>query len=135
MQARDILLRLMEVASDSDTIVICGDFNSMPSSLVYEFFRFGRIKKLEAGLEYYCGIEFKHSLNLRSAYEELGDPISNITVSFKGCLDYIWYTPGSLKLISVLENLKEGLHNDGGIPNQDHPSDHVELVANFQFIS
>jgi len=62
-------------------VIVCGDFNSQKSSPVYRYLRDGSI----------AGHKMKHTLALESAYAPFGEPLTNFTPKFSGCLDYIWY--------------------------------------------
>jgi mRNA deadenylase 3'-5' endonuclease subunit Ccr4 len=83
--------------------------------------------------------DIAHDLELASAMQTgLGsEPLfTNFTANFKGTLDYIWYTPGRLRLLAVtnfpdpaslVEQCGEGL------PGASYPSDHVMLCSDMAF--
>ena len=61
---------------------------------------------------------------------------TNWSKSFKGTLDYLFYTPDSLVPVSTLELPEEAeIQKLGGLPNEAWSSDHVALIAEFQYVS
>ena len=83
------------------------------------------------------------SLGLRSAYKTVNGqepPVTNAkgisTVEpdgFKGCLDYIFYSPGLFAVDVVSLDMVEDLTQEGGgLPNSESPSDHIPLGAVFR---
>lgn len=115
--------------------IVCGDFNSIPASGVYEFlsngtlspghadfmtYKYGKYTDLEGGM--------KHGHSLKSAYNTvLGGqelPLTNYTPSFKGTLDYIWYSNHSIGVDAVLGEVNEAyLEKVVGFPNAHFPSE------------
>lgn len=60
---------------------------------------------------------------------------TNLSKNFKGTLDYIFYTPESLVPVSTLELPEESeIMRLGGLPNEIWSSDHIALIAEFQYI-
>jgi len=81
----------------------------------------------------------KHKYSLKSAYATaLGGselPITNYTPSFKGVIDYIWYTNTSLSVEAVLGEVDEKyLEKVVGFPNAHFPSDHVCIISEFKVL-
>jgi CCR4-NOT transcription complex subunit 6 len=65
-----------------------------------------------------------------------GEPIfTNCTKDFFGTLDYIFYTDDTLAPLSLLEvpTEHECRSKYGGLPNTQCSSDHVSLMAEFQW--
>ena len=62
-------------------------------------------------------------------------PFTNVTHDFVGTLDYIFYTDDTLAPLSLLElpSEKECRNKYGGLPNTQCSSDHVALMAEFQW--
>lgn len=61
---------------------------------------------------------------------------TNYTVAFKGCLDYIMYSQGSLQVLRVLDTYNESVLSEHiALPSPRFSSDHVQLVAEFAFFS
>lgn len=126
--------------SDSSKIplIICGDFNSIPSSGVYEFLSVGDVAgNHEDFMDHLYGSYttdgLSHKLNLKSAYGSVGElPMTNYTPSFEGVIDYIWYTQGSLAITSLLGEVDQAyLAKVVGFPNAHFPSEYVFFVGLF----
>ncbi|KAJ1854760.1 Glucose-repressible alcohol dehydrogenase transcriptional effector [Coemansia sp. RSA 638] len=121
--------------------IICGDFNSTPDSGLYEFFSRGRLDKDHeelVRLEPYADYKrhgLRHPLGLKSAYaskEEL--PLTNLTPTFRGTIDYIWYTTGTLIPTGLLGKVdEEWISQVVGFPNTHIPSDHIPIMAEFKW--
>eukprot|EP00940_MAST-03C_sp_MAST-3C-sp2_P001335 g1335.t1 len=126
-------------------LVLSGDFNSMPDSSVYEYLTTGRVRAAHPDLKRNpCGItpppnELQHKLQLLSssvAVSRREPRFTNYTRDFVGTLDYIFSSP-RLQPISIFripteEDLRK--QTDSPLPNQQYPSDHIALCANFQFV-
>ncbi|TFL04580.1 Endonuclease/exonuclease/phosphatase [Pterulicium gracile] len=131
--------------------IICGDFNSVPTSGVYEYlstgsvapnhedwmsYRYGDYTKVSAGP--------KHRFSLKSAYADsegsasAGQPLelvpmTNYVPSFKGVLSYLWYSTASLSVNAVLGEVdKAYLEKVVGFPNAHFPSDHICIISEFR---
>jgi len=148
---------------DSVPVVIAGDFNSMPDSQVYQFLLKGSLEPTSPSISTSTtnGLDsssspqtpniystdpreressgFKglnHNLSLASSYgsSPIGEPpFTNYTSDFYGVLDYIWYTTPTLKVTGLLEHVnKSELFSP--FPNPHFPSDHIPLLAEFQFL-
>ncbi|KAL7281524.1 hypothetical protein ACG7TL_004840 [Trametes sanguinea] len=120
-------------------IIVCGDFNSIPESGVYEFLSNGSIPPdhedfLQHTYGKYTSEGLRHRLNLKSAYAGMGElPLTNHTPSFKGAIDYIWYTSSNLSVNSVLGEVDPSyLEKVVGFPNAHFPSDHLCIVSEFR---
>ncbi|KAL5507043.1 CCR4 [Sanghuangporus vaninii] len=120
-------------------IIICGDFNSIPESGVYEFLANGAIPAdhpdfLSRVYGQYTSEGLRHRLGLRSAYAGIGElPSTNFTPTFQGVLDYIWYTANNLTVTSLLGEIdKDYLSKVVGFPNAHFPSDHVAIASEFR---
>lgn len=138
-QARYLLSRLAQfklLVSDkfdcSPSVVVTGDFNSLPGSQVYQYLTSG---SSEAGT--LLEISDDVHIPLCSAYASTrGEPhFTNYTPGFTGTLDYILFSPENIKPVSYLE-LPEPEASDiqGGLPNYYHPSDHLPIGAEFEII-
>ncbi|KAG8863566.1 Glucose-repressible alcohol dehydrogenase transcriptional effector [Tulasnella sp. 330] len=128
--------------------IVCGDFNSLPGSGVYDFLSNGHLSPTHADFMTYKygrytdtgeGGGLKHPYSLKSAYATvLGGselPITNYTPSFKGSLDYIWFSNHSLGVDAVLGEVNEAyLEKVVGFPNAHFPSDHVCIVGEFRIV-
>jgi CCR4-NOT transcription complex subunit 6 len=111
-------------------IIICGDFNSLPSSGVYEFLSKSSIQHDHSDFgnhSYgtYTSEGLKHRLALKSAYSQIDElDITNYTPGFKGTLDYIWHSNNTLDIISLLGGIDQDyLDKVVGFPNPHFPSE------------
>ncbi|KAI5123887.1 hypothetical protein M0805_005704 [Coniferiporia weirii] len=120
-------------------VIICGDFNSVPESGVYEFLANGTVASdhpdfMSHVYGNYTSEGLRHRLGLKSAYAAVGEPsLTNYTPSFQGVLDYIWYSTNNLTVTSLLGEVdKDYLSKVVGFPNVHFPSDHVCIVSEFR---
>jgi CCR4-NOT transcription complex subunit 6 len=114
-------------------IIICGDFNSVPSSGVYEFLATGSLAPnhpdfLSHTYGRYTSEGLRHRLNLKSAYAVPGaggeNLLTNYTPSFQGMIDYVWYTGATVGVNAVLGEVDRGyLEKVVGFPNAHFPSE------------
>lgn len=110
--------------------LICGDFNSLPNSGVYEFLSKSAIGRNHPDFGDHMYGTFtseglSHKLSLKSSYSPLGElDITNYTPGFKGTLDYIWYTNNTLDVMSLLGGISQNyLDKVVGFPNPHFPSE------------
>ncbi|KAI0364341.1 hypothetical protein BV20DRAFT_929784, partial [Pilatotrama ljubarskyi] len=70
----------------------------------------------------------------KSAYAGAGElPLTNYTPSFKGHIDYIWYSSANLSVNSILGAVDPSyLDKAVGFPNAHFPSDHLSIVSEFR---
>lgn len=120
--------------------LLCGDFNSEPHSGVYELLSLGtcRPNHPDLGRHAYGGYVsggLRHGLGLRSIFGDNEPRFTNFTPRFKGVIDYIWYSQSMLACTSVMGGIDDDayLAKAVGFPNHHFPSDHISLVASFQF--
>lgn len=141
-QAEYLLLRLSRFkAAVSDkfscnpSVIVCGDFNSIPGDKVYEYMVSGSSASAVAPLDDSSG---DLPVPLCSVYAVTGGepPFTNCTPGFTNTLDYIFFCPsGNLKPVAVLELPgPESSNVAGGLPNFLHPSDHLPIGADFHVI-
>lgn len=115
-------------------VIVCGDLNSIPQSGVYEFLSTGTLPPdhedfLSHTYGKYTTEGLRHRLGLKSAYAGIGElSMTNYTPTFKGALDYIWYTTANLSVNAVLGDVDQGyLDKAVGFPNAHFPSEYVAL--------
>ena len=83
--------------------------------------------------------DITHGLELASAMVTAtgAEPLfTNFTATFKGTLDYIWYTPGRLRVLAVnnIPDPADIFEQCGeGLPSASYPSDHVMLCTDLAF--
>lgn len=115
-------------------IVVCGDYNSMPDSGVYEYMSRGTIdcnhkdfKSHRYGK--FTEVGMSHPFNLRSAYAQGPGgkellPFTNYTPGFQGVIDYIWYGTSMLSVEAVMDGPEaEYVENVVGFPDPHFPSE------------
>uniref|UniRef100_A0A3P9HY38 Nocturnin n=1 Tax=Oryzias latipes TaxID=8090 RepID=A0A3P9HY38_ORYLA len=131
-QGSDLLWQLQNLTNklcaglgeDSIPLLICGDFNAVPTEEVYRHFAVS-------------------PLGLDSAYKKLSQDGSTepkytswkIRATGECCstLDYIWYTRDTLKVNAVLDMPTEEQIGPDRLPSYSYPSDHLSLVCDFTF--
>jgi CCR4-NOT transcription complex subunit 6 len=111
-------------------LIVCIDSNSAPVSGVYEFLSTGTVPPDHEdfmGHTYgrYTSDGLRHRLGLKSAYSQIGElPMTNHTASFRGTIDYIFYTTQNLAVNAVLGEVDKGyLEKVVGFPNAHFPSE------------
>ncbi|XP_057700175.1 nocturnin isoform X2 [Corythoichthys intestinalis] len=105
-------------------LIICGDFNAIPTE------------------EVYCRF-VTSPLGLDSAYKKLSQDCSTepefttwkIRPTGECCttLDYIWYSQDTLRVDAVLDMPSEEEIGPNRLPSFSYPSDHLSLVCDFSF--
>ncbi|CAE5959338.1 unnamed protein product [Arabidopsis arenosa] len=136
-QAKYLLSRLAQfktLISDefecTPSLLLAGDFNSIPGDMVYNYLVSGNAKPAETTEEEEAPVP------LSSVYEVTrGEPkFTNCTPGFTNTLDYIFISPSDfIKPVSILQ-LPEPDSPDvvGFLPNHHHPSDHLPIGAEFE---
>jgi CCR4-NOT transcription complex subunit 6 len=121
-------------------MLICGDYNSVVDSGVYQLFSQGGVPAKHPDMEGRAYGKFteegmSHPFNLKSAYADIGElPFTNFTPNFVEVIDYIWYSTGTLNVKGVLGPMdKDYVNQFIAIPNAHHPSDHIPLVSEFGY--
>ena len=118
-------------------VLMAGDFNSQPSSAVYEFLATGKVEQSHADFAkdfarvLPAADKIKHGLSLQSAYALIGEPeYSNFTQGFVGLLDYLWFTKAHFHVVALLDvDPKKALKEHTALPSPKHPSDHIPMMA------
>ena len=119
-------------------LVICGDFNSVKQSAVYQLFSTGSSKDHSdlSGKDYgkFTESGFHHPFKLKSAYDAVGElPFTNLSPAFTDNIDYIWYSTSKLQVKGLLGEIdKKYVSHCIGFPDPNFPSDHVPILAKFQ---
>ena len=111
-------------------LIICGDFNSIAESGVYELLSRGVIGSDHDDLSgrVYGNLTrdgISHPFPLKSSYSNVGElKFTNYTPGFTGVIDYIWYTTNSLNVTGLLGDVDEKyLATVPGFPNIHFPSE------------
>lgn len=143
-------------------LLVVGDLNSLPNSGVYDYLISGKIPADHADFKDFknqtciqklntstsCASSttnsllggamntYSHKLRLKSAYEANMLPFTNYTYDFKGVIDYVFGTPGLIKL-GVLGPMDFSWFQDNkivGCPFPGIPSDHIPLVVHYAIV-
>ncbi|XP_045623976.2 LOW QUALITY PROTEIN: 2',5'-phosphodiesterase 12 [Procambarus clarkii] len=119
------------------SLLFCGDFNSTPESAVYRFMTKQHVgsdddvwkSKYSECVEGMC---LSHDLDLASACG--CPPYTTYTVTFSGCLDYIFYQTDKfiVKQVIPMPSHQE-VTEYGALPSVTFPSDHIPLIADLEF--
>lgn len=113
------------------SVILAGDFNSIPGDKVYEYLVSGSSSSASLAE---CLDELP--IPLCSVYGSTrGEPpFTNCTPDFTNTLDYIFFVPDDqIKPLSFLELPEANSPNVlGGLPNYYHPSDHLPIGAEFE---
>ncbi|EGT40060.1 hypothetical protein CAEBREN_19479 [Caenorhabditis brenneri] len=131
-------------------VLICGDFNSLPDSGVFEYLSKGQITRRHMDLKTFredtCLEKFSsstdknilsHPLRLDSACDLTSIPFTNYTLDFKGMIDYIFATPQSLARLGILGPFDAQWVQSNkilGFPHPHVPSDHIPIMAQYAII-
>jgi hypothetical protein len=124
----------------SPSIILCGDWNSLPNSDVMTYLLAGRINRQAFGGSNFGRFTrnrmLRHRLHLACAYATLGAKMSATvrTPQFTGEIDRILYTPSeSLCVLAILGDVNE--RQQKFLPNEHIPSDHMPLLTVFAHLS
>lgn len=111
-------------------LVVCVDLNSLASSGVYEYISTGHVAPDHEDFmthKYgpYTTKGLRHTLGLQSSCASFGEmKMTNYTPTFDEAIDYVFYTPRSLKVTSVLGDVdRKYLSRVVGFPNAYFPSE------------
>jgi len=116
-------------------LVICGDFNSIPDSGVYEYMSKGTVSSTHPDFRShrygkFTEVGMSHPFGLRSAYAQGPGgkellPFTNYTPGFQGVIDYIWYSTSALSVEAVMEEPEAAyIENVVGFPDPHFPSEY-----------
>lgn len=134
-----------EYRSNTDIpLLVCGDYNSMDHSSVYELLDRGRVAPDHPELVGHSYGNFtrdgiSHPFSLRSAYAHVRNTpddliFTNYVPTFNGAIDYIWYSTNTLEAIELLGPPDYNyLKRVPGFPHYHFPSDHIQIMADFAF--
>ena len=142
------LLREIEdyILNQELALIICGDFNSEPESAVYQYMSSGSCSgEFDSLVDEVCKSlgnidHFMHNIDLSSAMGSsfgMEPQFTNYTKLFKGTLDYVWFTPGRLKILAVTDLPSEADISEHGeaLPSVCYPSDHLMLCCDVALLS
>ncbi|KAF7646603.1 hypothetical protein LDENG_00184790 [Lucifuga dentata] len=119
-------------------LIFCGDFNSSPSSGVFELLSMAAIADVHAdwsssGAEETCSMELLSSFPpLLSACNQ--PAYTNYVGGFHGCLDYIFIQPQHMQVEQVIPlPSHQEVTTYQALPSVAHPSDHIALVCDLRW--
>lgn len=119
--------------------IVCGDFNSVPETGVYDFLANGAVPGdhedfMDHVYGNYTAQGLQHSYKLESSYAPIGElSFTNYTPGYEGGIDYIFYTKNTLNVTGVLGEIdKQYLSKVVGFPNAHFPSDHICIMSEFK---
>ncbi|KAH8652559.1 glucose-repressible alcohol dehydrogenase transcriptional effector [Xylariales sp. PMI_506] len=125
-------------------LLVCGDYNSVYDSAVYELLDKGRVAPDHPDLVGHSYGNFtrdgiSHPFSLRSVYAHVRNTpddlaFTNYTPTFRRVIDYIWYSTNTLEAVELLGPPDyEYLKRVPGFPSYHFPSDHIQVMADFVF--
>lgn len=125
-------------------IILCGDFNSEPSSAVYQLLDKNVVTSEHPDFandpaNIFTSNTLSHRMSLSSTYATVlnAEPEhTNYTGHWVGTVDYIWYSNEHLVPLSVFATHDPSIlksYANTALPNCQFPSDHVFLCAEFTF--
>ncbi|KAL2091656.1 hypothetical protein ACEWY4_013919 [Coilia grayii] len=131
------LKQVVSVEYPGASLLFLGDFNSSPSSGVFQLLSQGCVPATHpdwtsGGPEEQCPMELNNPFKLQSA---CGEPAyTNYVGAFHGCLDYIFTEPQILSVEQVIPmpNHQE-VTTHHALPSVSHPSDHIALVCDLKW--
>ncbi len=135
VQTKMFLEKLAELQRVERTaLLVCGDFNSLPDSGVFDLITKGSLTRDHRDLRNhsygsYSRDGMRHDLALASCYPPEATPYTNCTHDFKGVLDYIFVSAESVRVASILNVVPLEHLPLPALPNAHAPSDHVLLYA------
>ncbi|KAI4887314.1 hypothetical protein NFI96_014692 [Prochilodus magdalenae] len=119
------------------TLLFCGDFNSTPSSGLFQLLSQGSLPENHSdwasnGPEELIQMELLSPYQLTSA---CGEPAyTNYVGGFHGCLDYIFIEPQALQVEQVIPlPSHQEVTTYQALPSVSHPSDHIALVCDLKW--
>jgi CCR4-NOT transcription complex subunit 6 len=139
-QAEILLERIKHIQDEdapSSPVVICGDFNCSPSSTVYKLFAQGTVDSSVQDVECKLFTQKQHIhrfpegfTSAMKAFHSTEPMFTFRTKKSKKTTDYIWYHGEKLQLVGASEQFHEDI---APLPTEHYPSDHLPLIALFQF--
>ncbi|KSA01871.1 uncharacterized protein AC631_02404 [Debaryomyces fabryi] len=144
---------------DDPCIIMCGDFNSNPSSKVFQLLNTGKIDaakcnefalydyNYKANSELFQDRAIKNPFHLACAYELLllhshsslkkRLEFTSFTKSLFDVVDHIWYSKNHFKVTKLLGEVEQSYYTETGVvgfPNSQFPSDHIPLVTELAYL-
>ncbi|XP_030633587.1 2',5'-phosphodiesterase 12 [Chanos chanos] len=131
------LTRVVTEDHPGAALLFSGDFNSSPSSGVFQLLSQGAVSEGHSdwasnGPEELCQMELQNPLQMQSA---CGEPAyTNYVGGFHGCLDYIFMEPRAFQVEQVIPlPSHQEVTTYQALPSVSHPSDHIALVCDLKW--
>ncbi|EEQ37184.1 Endonuclease/Exonuclease/phosphatase family protein [Clavispora lusitaniae] len=156
IQTKILLNELARLIGEEENpcIIMCGDYNSTPNSLVFKLLKDGKVKVDTA--EEFADFDYGHKIDgepldnefvkspfdLTPAYGPLlkdGSPhkldFTSYSKNLTEVLDHIWFSSATFEANRVLGKV-EGDYSAqaSGFPDRQFPSDHIPLVSEISYI-
>jgi len=133
-------------------LMICGDFNSTPDTAVYDLLSRQAVHPGHPNVNINISedgsntnilpdvISITHSFQLGSVYHTvMGEEpkVTNYTNTFKGVLDYMWYSANNLRPLSAapIPDEETLIRHGEALPSTQYSSDHIMLISDMQILS
>ncbi|CCD23006.1 RNA exonuclease NDAI_0A08530 [Naumovozyma dairenensis CBS 421] len=127
---------LQDVRHSKVKIIFAGDLNSTKDSLVVKF--------LEGQILSHGALNMVNPMRPyfnSSIYNKVPEDFFTNTCysgKLKGIFDYLWYNDKDLSLTKILRGKEVSDELEAlmefGLPNKDHPSDHIPILTEFQIL-
>lgn len=137
-------LNKFEIKYPGAKTLFSGDFNSKPTSSVYQFLKNNEIPSNNSDIAKYLQKDGINSSSRalrtpvplsRNVFDEIIQEQGLFTCYTKhlfGIFDYIWFNSSDFHLLKFLSGVDQDyLQSIEGLPNKDYPSDHIPIVAEF----
>ena len=139
----DEIQKVYQLHNETFPLFIAGDFNSEPSSGVFELLKNGFVssdhvdwKNINYGK--YSVEGGSHKLKLSNCFTPCQEQPTFTIYSgdFLGILDYIWYSEDNIRPLGVLlpPTEKDIMLQKSPLPNIHYPSDHIFLLSEFEVL-
>ncbi|KAG7195004.1 uncharacterized protein KQ657_004116 [Scheffersomyces spartinae] len=135
---------------DDPCVILCGDFNSTPTSKVFELLsnenlhvdKCDELGPFDYGKDNYLVSEngyIKNPFRLQCVYQHLLNDNSlqftSYTKALTEVLDHIWINNDHFNIVDVLGPVEKNYSDKvNGFPNNQFPSDHIPLVSTLCYI-
>ncbi|XP_014358348.2 2',5'-phosphodiesterase 12 isoform X1 [Papilio machaon] len=136
-EIKDNLTKKFQYPEKRISLILCGDFNSVPSCGIYQLYTTGiapdSLPDWQSNAnEKISDLCLTNDLLLGSACGT--PPFTNFTVGFADCLDYIFYDKNNIEVEQVIPFPSiEELRAHTALPSIVFPSDHIAIISDLRF--
>ena len=111
---------------DCGSVILCGDFNGEPGEKFYDL--------ISSGID--GGIASAYKVANGGREPEYTTYKKRAGSDHRWCIDYIWFSEGTLRLAEVLKlPTPQEIGHNIMLPSLRFPSDHLSLVATFEHVT